>query len=141
MSCRELSNPVGHEAFARNFKGTVLIADDEAIVRMVLEEMLVRIGFDVFTAEDGSQALELFSKEPDKFDLVIFDMTMPQMSGEELFYNLQKIKPDVRAVLSSGYQEEAALDEMQAAGLSGILPKPYNMGEITDELTRILDQD
>lgn len=137
--CHELAAQLGRGGVQLDFRGTILIADDEAIVRMVLEEMLVRLGFEVHTAEDGRQALELFNENPDRFDLVIFDMAMPQMAGDELFYELRQIKPNVRAVLSSGYQEGNPADEMRTAGLSGFLPKPYNIIEIASELSRIFN--
>lgn len=119
---------------------TVLVADDEEIVRMVLEEMLVRLGFDVLTAEDGTQALEIFSQDPDKFGLVIFDMTMPTMDGGQLFREIRRIHPNVKAVLSSGYHDKSSIDELREFGLSGYLPKPYNIYQIEEELMRVLSQ-
>ena len=109
---------------------TVLIADDEDLVRHVLAQMLMKLGCRVLTAINGSEAMALFDKHSDEIDLVIFDLTMPQMDGTELFANLKKQSPDTKTLLTSGQDDLDSITEMRDAGLSGFIRKPFTLSDI-----------
>src|SRR5437899_2321335 len=85
--------------------GTILVVDDEEMVRCLAKTTLEWYGYTVLAAENGEQGVELFTALADQITLVLLDMTMPVMSGEETMRRLKKIRPDVRVILSSGYNE------------------------------------
>jgi PAS domain S-box-containing protein len=105
--------------------GTVLLVDDEETVRLVGGQMLERLGYEVVTAADGREALEIFEEDPTRFACVILDQTMPHMGGKECLHNLRKITPDVRVILSSGYSEQELEDRYADEQLAGFIQKPY----------------
>jgi CheY-like chemotaxis protein len=116
---------------------SVLVVDDEEIVRLVLSEMLERLGLAVTTVADGLAALERIEHGNHKFDLVVFDLTMPEMEGDELFYAIRRLDPEVRLVLSSGLFDNETVDQMSQHGLDGYLPKPYSIEQISALLNGI----
>jgi PAS domain S-box-containing protein len=116
----------------------VLVVDDEEIIRKTAKSMLERHGYTVVVAEDGLRAVELFHVLGDKVALVLLDMTMPVMSGEEAFRRLKEIVPDVRVLLSSGYNESEAIRRFTGKGLAGFIQKPYSSTVLSEKLHSIL---
>lgn len=108
--------------------GTVLVVDDEPSVRLTAARALETAGFSVLTAADGSDALEVFRRNADDIVLVLLDMMMPNLNGEETFVELRKIRSDVRVILSSGYDRREASRAVK--GLAGFLQKPYRHTEL-----------
>lgn len=120
---------------------SILVVDDEEIVREFLETCLTEAGFNVQTVVDGKAAVELFSSSPDNFDLVILDMIMPgQLSGLDVFKKMKEIRPGQKAILSSGYSLSADIEELLNAGISGILNKPFKIKELFETIQKSLDQ-
>jgi signal transduction histidine kinase/ActR/RegA family two-component response regulator len=111
--------------------GTVLIADDEESVCAVGKLMLERIGFKVLTAADGRKAVDVFKQHADEIVCVLLDLTMPHLSGEQVFSALRRIKPGIRVILSSGYNEHDATQRFVGKGLAGFIQKPYNAAALT----------
>jgi len=128
----EAEEPFGH--------GTVLVIDDEAIVRNLAEEVLRRAGFDVLTAHDGQEGVDVFREHADEIVAVLLDMTMPRLSGEETFRELRSIKREVPVILSSGYSEQDATDRFAGKGLAGFIQKPYDAPELRRELREVLER-
>jgi len=122
------------------YRGTVLLVDDDETVRQVGRTILQRYGFTVFTAVDGADGVEVFEKHADEIDVVILDMTMPNMNGEEAYRAMCKVRPNVRALLSSGYSEQEATSKFSDAGLAGFIQKPYHAAELTSKLTEVLGE-
>jgi CheY-like chemotaxis protein len=106
--------------------GTVLVADDEELVRNATQRVLQHAGLEVVTAADGEQAVELFTAHPDRFDVVILDLDMPGLDGEQVFQRLRELDPGVRVLISSGYLDREREGTLRAAGIDGILDKPYD---------------
>jgi two-component system cell cycle sensor histidine kinase/response regulator CckA len=104
---------------------TILIVDDDEAIRRVAGLMLSKKGFTVLTAADGQEGLDTFREQQDKIDLVLLDLTMPVLNGEELFRELRRIDPNVRVLLASGYSEEEATKRFAGRGLSGFVRKPF----------------
>jgi CheY-like chemotaxis protein len=119
-------------------RGTVLLVDDEVTIRALGKEMLREIGFDVITAENGIEALELFQALKDEIVCVVLDLTMPRMDGEETFRELRRIKSDVRVVMSSGYNEQEVTQKFLGKGLAGFIQKPYKMVELQQKLREVI---
>jgi PAS domain S-box-containing protein len=120
--------------------GTVLVADDEEAVRDVARMMLEEGGFTVVTAADGLEAVDLFRRSPATISAVVLDMTMPRMGGEEAFRELRRIDPDVRVVLSSGYNEQETVNHFLGKGLAGFIQKPYRTQTLNDRVRQALER-
>ncbi len=120
-------------------EGTILVVDDEPSVRTVARMMLERKGFDVLAAADGQEALEVFSQRDDGVDLVLLDMTMPRMSGQETFRQLRRIRSDLPVLLTSGYNEQDAISRFAGKGLAGFIQKPFQHDLLIEKIRGILD--
>ncbi len=118
--------------------GTILLVDDEETVRSVVQRTLERHGFDVIAAKDGREALELFKKHRNEIRTVLLDMTMPEMSGAETFRELRKIQDDVCVILSSGYNEDDAMERFGETGLAGFIHKPFHENALLSRLREVL---
>ncbi|ACH37816.1 sensor histidine kinase response regulator, HAMP and PAS domain-containing [Citrifermentans bemidjiense Bem] len=116
--------------------GTLLLVDDEEAVRCIASEMLQQLGFDLLTASDGRTAIELFSANPG-IGVVLLDLTMPQMDGERCLVELQKIRPDVKVVMSSGYTEYEVTQKLRGKQLAGFIQKPYKLSALVEALRPI----
>ncbi|MGH7271832.1 MAG: response regulator, partial [Polyangiaceae bacterium] len=115
-----------------DFRGTglVLVIDDDAGVRRSVGRLLEFFGFDVIEAPDGRAGVAAFEQHVSTLRLVILDMTMPVMNGEETFRELRRIRSDVPVVLSSGYNEIEATRRFVAKGLAGFLQKPFALKDL-----------
>jgi PAS domain S-box-containing protein len=118
--------------------GTVLIADDEEIVRKVCRNMLERFGFAVIDAANGRQAVEIFKANAEKISLVLLDLTMPEMGGEEVLREIRLIDPEVPVILSSGYNEQEVISRFIGKNLSGFVQKPYMTDILKDTIRKVL---
>jgi len=114
--------------------GLALVVDDETTVRELAARILKRAGFEVLTAGDGMEALDIFQRRADDITIVILDMSMPILSGPETYRELKKHRPGVRVLLSSGYNEQEAVHRFAGGGLAGFIQKPYR---VTDFLAAI----
>ena len=118
--------------------GTVLVVDDEEDVRQVTGAMLEQQGASVLLAADGSQALELYREQRDKIDLILLDLTMPGLSGEEVLRRLQLLGARQRIVVMSGYSEEETMQRCTALGAAGFLRKPFELETVMAKLLTYL---
>jgi two-component system cell cycle sensor histidine kinase/response regulator CckA len=105
--------------------GTILVVDDDEGVRELAEETLKRAGLSVLCASDGRTAVEVFHQHQDEIRAVLLDRTMPDISGEEAFDEIRRIRPDARIVLISGYSQERAMQDFANKDLAGFLQKPF----------------
>ncbi len=117
--------------------GAVLIIDDEETIREVAVSMLADLNIKSMTAADGIEGVEVFTQHHKTIKVVILDMTMPRMGGEDTFTELCRIDPDVKVILSSGYNEQDATNRFAGKGLAGFLQKPYTPMELTNKLAHI----
>ncbi len=120
-------------------EGTVLLVDDEELVRSVGSRMLTLMGFDVITALDGVEALEIYRKRTDDITLVLLDLAMPRMGGEETFSELRRVNEDVKVILSSGYNEQDSTSKFAGKGLAGFIQKPYRLDSLRQKIREVLD--
>ncbi len=120
--------------------GTVLIVDDEAVVRRAADRMVRRLGFASLTARDGAEALEIYEAYRDEVVLVLLDLAMPVMDGEEAFRKLRCIREDLPVLLSSGYGEDHAASRFAGQGLSGFIQKPYRLAALRAKIRDALGE-
>jgi two-component system cell cycle sensor histidine kinase/response regulator CckA len=128
--------PAGNEPNMTDLKPTILLVDDESMIRGLGQVVLDRAGFRVLTADDGVEAVEVFAKEHERIDLVILDVTMPRMSGRDAFGHLLEIDPTARILFSTGYSDEH-IAELE--GAVGLLSKPYRPNELLTAVQSALE--
>jgi PAS domain S-box-containing protein len=124
---------------AAHGRETILVVDDEEIVRLTAQNSLERYGYKVLHASDGREAIELFRGQPDRIALVLLDLTMPVMSGEETLRQLKSLKPTVKVLLSSGHTEVEAVRHFAGKGLAGFIQKPYAALNLVQRVRSVLD--
>ena len=122
-------------------KGTeriLLVDDEESIVRMETQ-MLERLGYQVTARAGSTDALEAFRALPDNFDLVITDMTMPNMTGVQLSQKLLEIRPDIPIIICTGFSNKIDNEKAKAVGIRGYVMKPVVMREMANKIREVLD--
>ena len=119
---------------------TILIVDDEKDILSVSKAFLEHYGYRVFTFADGIQALEAFEKEPDLFDLVVTDMTMPRITGDRLAKRIMKLRPGIPVFLCTGFSDKITQKEALALGIRQYLEKPVVLADLVVSIRRCLDK-
>lgn len=117
--------------------GTILLVDDEPIIRATGRAILEQFGYQVLLAENGREAVRVYRENNRRIDLVILDMIMPDMNGRDCFYELKRIRPDVKVLLASGFSKEEDLSEMREQGLAGFISKPYQGAELSQKIAEL----
>ncbi|MBW1942787.1 MAG: PAS domain S-box protein [Deltaproteobacteria bacterium] len=120
--------------------GTVMMVDDEEMVLEVGEAILEKLGYDVFPANSGKEALEIYRAHRDDIDIVVLDMIMPDMGGGETFDKLREMNPQVKVLLASGYSVDGQAGEILKRGCDGFIQKPFEMDHFSNKLREILDR-
>ena len=123
--------PTGHER--------ILFLDDEQVLVDIGKQLLERLGYEVTTRTSSIEALELFQAQPNKFDLVITDMTMPNMTGEKLARELVAIRRDIPIILCTGFSEHINEAKAKAIGIQKFVMKPFVMREMAKAIRQVLD--
>ena len=117
----------------------ILVVDDEPMALVLLQQILAQAGFAVVAAQSGFEAVDYFRKEPGRFALVLLDLAMPLMDGEETFNRVRAIDPKVVVLLNTGFIENLRLDRMMANGLAGFLRRPYRPDEVITQIESVLE--
>ena len=118
---------------------TILVVDDERMLRRTLGRVLGRAGFTVLLAEDGEEAVEVFSKNMQDIDLVILDMNMPKMDGIAAFAQLRKLSPQIHILLASGESEEEVLSRFHDEHPNGVLKKPFVLSYLLNKVRDVMN--
>ncbi|MCA9995951.1 MAG: response regulator [Anaerolineales bacterium] len=118
--------------------GTILVIDDEEMVRQSVNDMLVEQGMTVLTAVDGQTGITTYQQHQATIQLIILDLSMPGLSGEETFHALKAINPTVKVLLSSGYDEIQAVERIRSVEAVGFIQKPYHPGDLFAQLQKQL---
>jgi PAS domain S-box-containing protein len=122
--------PPKSPATVHAFKGRALLVDDEEIILQSSGSMLEALGFEVLLARDGLEALERFQAEEPPPRLVLMDLTMPRMDGRTAFLEIQKLRPEVPVILSSGYDQAELKEGFNGVSPAGFIQKPYRLEEL-----------
>jgi PAS domain S-box-containing protein len=135
----------GHwrEAGEDQFKGgdeTILLVDDEQYIRELGVELLTDVGYEVLTATDGENAVELYRKEQKRIDLVILDLVIPGMGGKKCYEEILKINPLAKILIVSGYSVNGPGQEAMEAGAKGFIGKPFDVSNMLITIRNILDE-
>ncbi len=128
------------ESSSYSGESTILIVDDEQIMRQILREGLEAEGYRTLEACNGIEAVQIFIKEKENIDLIILDMIMPKQNGLETFKQMKALQLNVPVILSSGYGENKQVQEMINEGVRDVLQKPYRVDTLTKKVKEILDE-
>lgn len=129
-----LSAPAAVRPSEARGNGTVLVVDDEDLVRRMAAAALQRLGYKVITAENGEEAVELFAKDPKGIDVVLLDMTMPVLDGDETLRRLREIRRDAVVLAMSGFHEHEARQRF-GKGIAGFVQKPFTANQLGSKIT------
>jgi PAS domain S-box-containing protein len=129
----------GGAAQALGGNETILLVDDEAMILEIACELLEHLGYRVLVARSGVEALEQYEQNKDRIDLVLLDLIMPGMSGNQTFDGLKAINPDVKVVLSSGYSLNGEASAILLRGGQGFIQKPFDEVTLSQRIREILD--
>jgi two-component system cell cycle sensor histidine kinase/response regulator CckA len=122
-----------------NATETILVVDDEPVVRKLITEMLALYGYKVLVAQDGRDALRVADTHADPIHLLLTDMVMPEMNGDELAEHLSQMRPQMRIVMMSGYSDERQLQRVVETGIR-FLQKPFSPVSLTKAIRETLDE-
>lgn len=117
----------------------LLFVDDHEQVREMVKAILEDFGFEVVTAGDGEEAVSLYERDRGAIDLVLLDMVMPKLDGRAAFARLKEIDPDVKVLLSTGYTDDPATEELLGEGARGLLQKPYQPDQLVEAIRTAID--
>ncbi|MBI5602663.1 MAG: PAS domain S-box protein [Deltaproteobacteria bacterium] len=131
LPSRPIISPKGSE--------TILIVDDEEIIRQLGADILEDVGYKVILASRGEEAIPLYRQKRKDIGLVVLDVVMPGLGGKETFRKLREINPNIKVLLSSGYSTDGEVGEILKEGVSGLIQKPYKDEELIGKVREILD--
>jgi CheY-like chemotaxis protein len=120
---------------------TILVVEDEDMLRDLLVIVLEENGFDVLVAKDGIEAFETYVRNKEIIALVLSDLGLPRLGGWESFSKMKEINPSIKAILASGYFDPELKEKIIAAGAKYFVQKPYNPAEILASIHRLVDEE
>jgi len=122
-------------------RGRILLIDDQETVRDVCSAMLETLGYKVSTAADGREGVECYRRFGEDIDLVIIDMIMPNLGGRDCFREIKAMNPGVRAILSTGFGMDGAVQEIMDDGIAGFIQKPYRLEDLSHAVSKVIGRD
>ncbi len=135
----ETDQDTGIEEIVPTGSERILFVDDEQPIVDIAKQMVEQLGYTVVTRTSSLEALELFRAKPDEFDLVITDMTMPNMTGEELANELMFVRPDIPIILCTGFSRRVTEKKAKAMGIQAFILKPILRQELAETIRKVLD--
>jgi two-component system, cell cycle sensor histidine kinase and response regulator CckA len=120
---------------------TVLVIEDERLMRRLLERILSSHDTSVLLAADGQEALDIYRDHKGEINVVLLDLGLPRISGWEVFNNLKQQNPDVCIVVASGYMEPEVKSKMHDAGVDHFIEKPYRLDQLVETLHGVWNTD
>lgn len=125
-------------ASPRGHKHSILVVDDEPMALTLLQRILTEAGYEVGVAQSGFECLDLFRREQHRHDLVLLDLAMPLMDGEETFHRLRSMCATANVMMMAGFIDNARLERMMSRGLSGFLGKPFAPEDILSVIASVI---
>lgn len=134
-----MASPVIQNGILKKGKGTILVVDDEEIIRITSKNILEDMGFTIITAVDGEDAVNIYKEQGDSIDLIIMDMIMPKMNGRIAFHKLRELNSECKIVIVSGYAKDEDIEHLRQSGMSGFLRKPFTVEHLNKVVTDLLN--
>ena len=119
---------------------TILLVDDDNLIRELGVRILKRGGYTVITAENGQEALDVYAQHRDQIDLVMLDLIMPSMGGKDCLNSILRIDPQAKVLIASGYSSDASTKECIALGAKGFVAKPFRFNDLLKRVRKTLDE-
>ena len=120
--------------------GRVLVVDDEDIILRTTHAILERSGYKTVMASGGEEAITIFQQDGKNISVVLLDVMMPGMTGDETFRNLRAIQKDIPIVISSGYNELHVMQYFEGSNVSAFIQKPYSSAQLVDKISAVLNK-
>ncbi len=117
----------------------ILLVDDEAMIVDVMTQFLSQLGYQTTSMTDSTAALEMFRSQPDQYDLLITDMTMPKLTGIQLTQAMREIRTDIAVIICTGFSEQISIERSKELGIQAFIMKPVVMGEMAKTIRNVLD--
>ena len=136
---RQQEQPYTVQPLTQAALGSILIIDDEDVVRRAARATLEHFGYTVFEASDGRDGADLFSRLHDRISLVLLDLTMPRMDGHEVWRFVRRVRPDMKIVISSGFDESEAVRQFSESTGLDFIQKPYTASALVRKIRGVLD--
>jgi CheY-like chemotaxis protein len=135
--------PVDHHTDKRQKKvatgsETILLVDDERMILEVGRQLLEAMGYEVLTAANGKQAVDIYETQKNDIDLLILDVIMPEMNGSAVYDRIKHINPKIKVLVSSGYSVQGQAEEMLGRGCNGFIQKPFHIGQLSKSIREVL---
>ncbi len=118
---------------------TILIVDDEAVVRRAMNRLLTNLGYEVLLAADGAEAVTTFEANRERIALTVLDMVMPRENGDVAFHRIRAIDPHARIILASGHTTNETVEALIIKGAMGFVQKPYRISHLNVLIRQALD--
>ena len=132
--------PVMNKPDEKRGMETILLVEDEEMLLDLMKTLLEAKGYHVLTAQDGVEAVEVFTRHKDEIAVVISDMGLPRLGGWEAFQKMREMRSDVNVILASGYFDMNLKAEIIKAGAKDFVQKPYDLEEITERIREVISQ-
>ncbi len=120
-------------------KEVILVIDDDEFMLQMTEDILTRLGYTPIAAPDGEKGLEAFKKHKDNIEIVLLDLMLPDLGGDEIFDTIKEMRPDMKVLLISGFKRDPRIADLLVRGCDGFLNKPYSIEDLSKALRDILD--
>ncbi|MGC4069921.1 MAG: ATP-binding protein [Polyangiaceae bacterium] len=130
--------PSVHSVNSTNSRRTILLVDDEPLLRSAGRRIIRSLGYEALVAANGAEAVAVFRLHLDKIGLVVLDVAMPVMGGRDCFFRLRELDPDIPVLVASGFAKHGGVDELLGAGATGYLAKPYDRDQMSAAIHRCL---
>lgn len=118
-------------------KGIILVVDDEEIMRSAADTIMRKCGYEVITASDGLQAMQIFGERHQEIKGVLLDLVMPQKSGEQVYLEMKKINSRVKVIMTSGFKQDERVTFALEQGVNAFIQKPYSMEKLAEMITEV----
>ena len=122
-------------------KETILLVDDDEVVSTMGQQLLKTLGYQVLVANSGKESIEVYEENKGSIDIVVLDMIMPGMGGGETYDQLKELNPNIKVLLSSGYNINGEATEILERGCDGFIQKPYDPAQLFQKIREILDRE
>jgi len=126
---------------SKHHSGTILVADDDTAVQLLIGRVLKMQGFSVVTAVDGPSVVEALKSHGEQIRLVLLDLTMPGMSGAEMIRQIKEVRPEIPILVMTGHREADILPQLEAGEITGFLGKPFKPPELLEKIQQALGED
>lgn len=126
-----------NESYIEKGNGSILVIDDEDIIRLTAEIILTECGYGVILAGSGREGIRIYNERRDDIKCVLLDMAMPVMSGKDVYTELKKINPEIKVLLASGFRQDSRVQDCLSMGINGFIQKPYSINELSVKIKEI----